>query len=589
VLLAAGRPAAAAPAPGDRSSLAQVPATAPIVLYLRGAEAVKDRLLVTLKAALPELLPRIQPMLDNLVKDGIEGRKLAGVPKDGPIFLVFTELPKPADNPPKMAVVLAVNKYEEFRDALLKEDERKNLKSNGEGVERTTIDNREAVYFVDKKGYAVVSPSEEVANALAKKLNGLDGKMSKTQAAKMLSSDFALYANLSTVNKEYADQIKEAKEAVTKGLEQVGDSVGKAQKNGIEMAKKAIGPIFQAVEDSQGVLLTVDCRPGGFALHVQSELRTGSTTAGLLEGLKLSGFKDLDRMPGGQVFYTGIQTGGRMLEMVGALIQGAADPDSKEAKASAQAMEQLAKAGPGTRLDAASLPASGLQIWHFEDPAKAAAAQLKLMEAAEAGGSLQGGVIKAKPVIKKAAQKYGDFALNEVEITWDLDKMAEQAAGGRELPEESKKEVVEILKGKILGEKLTVWFGTDGKVNLQVTAKDWPAAEKILDRYFKGNKSAGDAAAFREVRKEMPAEASLVALVDAVQYAGVVVDLVKPIFSSIFPLPPGFPAKPDKDKPTYVGGAVTLQSERGSFDLFVSAGAVHEAYKAFVQPILPGN
>ena len=112
--------AAAAPAPGDRSSLAQVPATAPIVLYLRGAEGTKDRLLVTLKAALPERLPQIQPFLDNLVKEGIDGRKLAGVPKDGPIFLVFTELPKPADNPPKIAVVLAVNKYEEFRDGLLK-------------------------------------------------------------------------------------------------------------------------------------------------------------------------------------------------------------------------------------------------------------------------------------------------------------------------------------------------------------------------------------------------------------------------------------------------------------------------------------
>src|SRR5262249_46058857 len=118
VVLAAGRPAPAAPAPADRSGLAQVPASAPIVVFLHGAEGTKDRLLATLKAALPEFQPMVQAQLDSWLKDGIDGRKLAGVPKEGPIFLVFTELPKPGDNPPKMAVVLAVDKYEAFRDGI---------------------------------------------------------------------------------------------------------------------------------------------------------------------------------------------------------------------------------------------------------------------------------------------------------------------------------------------------------------------------------------------------------------------------------------------------------------------------------------
>ncbi len=587
VLAAAGRPAGAAPAPADRSSLAQVPATAPVVVYLRGAEGTKDRLVATLKAALPEVLPLIQPRLDELIKDGRDGRKLAGVPKDGPIFLVFTELPKPGDKPPRVAVVLAVNKYEEFRDNILKEDERKELKSNGEGVERTTLDNSKPIYFLDKKGYAVVTPNEEVANAFAKKQPGIDGKISRAQAARLVAGDVGVFVNLDTVGKEYADQIKQAKENIAAALDQAGQAVPGSQKSGIDLLKKMVGPVFQAVEDSQGLVLTVEFRPGGFALHVQTELRNGSTTSSRLEGIKLSPFKGLDRMPPGQAVYTALQAGGPVLESLGAAIAASAGGDAKEAKAIGEAIEQLGKAGPGTRLDTSALPTSGLQVWHFEDPKKAVAAQLKIFQAAEAGSGLEGGTLKEKPVIKTSARKYGDFDFNSVEMAWDLDKMADQFAAGQAVAEENKKKMVDALKD-ILGEKTTVWFGTDGKEVLQVTAADWTVAEKILDRYFKGNRTAGDADAFRDVRKELPAEATMVGMMDVVQYLAALVEVGKPLVGGFFPLPPNlrFPVKPDKESPTYVGAAVALTPERGTLDVFISAAAVHQAFVSFVQPIL---
>ena len=39
-------------------------------------------------------------IVDEGFKEGLEGRKLAGLPKDGPIFVVFTEMPKPSAEPP---------------------------------------------------------------------------------------------------------------------------------------------------------------------------------------------------------------------------------------------------------------------------------------------------------------------------------------------------------------------------------------------------------------------------------------------------------------------------------------------------------
>jgi hypothetical protein len=582
VLVAPGRPAAAVPAPADRTSLTRVPATAPIVLHLRGVEGAKDRLLVTLKNALPEKLPLIQSKLEDWVKDGIDGRKLAGVPKDGPIFVVFTEVPKQREEP-KIAIVLAVNKYEEFRDSLLKEDERKSVKASGAGVERAALEIGKDLYFVDKKGFAVVTPYEEVANALAKKYAGIDGKIGRAEAMKLLSADVSAYVNLETVRKEYGDKIKDAKEEITKALEQAGEQVGKAQKSSIDLVKKLIGPAFQALDDSEGLLLTVEFRPAGFALHVQSDLRNGSTTSAELKGLKLSAFEGLDRLLPGEVVYTGLQTSTRMLEALGGLMLGAS---GQEGKAFSQALELLAKAGPGTRVDSSALPVSGVQVWHFEDPKKAVAAEVKLFEAAQAGSGLQGGIVKEKPEIKRSARKYGDFDLNAVELTWDLDKMAEQ--GSRELPEEIKKHLVEGMKS-LVGEKLGVWFGTDGKVLLQVTAPDWDKASELLDRYFKGNKTAGDVAAFRNVRKELPAEANMIFLMDLVRYGVAIVDMIKPMFGGLLPLPPGYPAKPGKDAATYVGAAVALQAERGSVDLFVSAATIHQAFKTFVQPFMPGN
>jgi hypothetical protein len=592
LLLVLGTVGRAAPVPTDRSALAQVPASAPLVLYLHGLEGTKDRLLVLVKNALPELLPRIQPHLDSVVKDGIEGRKLAGVPKDGPVFIVLTELPpaEPTQRFDKFAVVLAVTSYTEFRDNLLKEDERKGIKPNEAGVERAVIEG-EPAYFVDRKGYAIVSPNEEVANALAKKAAGLDGKMSAPLQKKFLAGDLGLYLSMDAFNKDYAAQIKKAREGLEGLVEQVADSAGKGQRGAIDQARKLIGPAFQAVEDSQGVLVTVEFRPGGLALHVQSELRPGSNTATALKETHQSEFPELGRMPPGQVFYTGVETSRRLLEALGGLALGAADADSQDAKAVGKALEKLARAGPGARVESSSVPPAGVQVWHFEDPAAAVAAELDLLQATGSGGTLQGGALKEKPVVKKAAKKYGDVTLHAVELTWDLEKMGGQGLGGGELPEEARKQLAEGMKA-FLGEKLRFWFGTDGKAVIQVTARDWEQAEKLLDDYYKSGKGVGNQAAFREVRKEMPAEATFLALADVVKYTAALVDLAKPVIKVLpFPLflPEGFPAKQDKGAVSYAGLAVTLSGERASLDVLLSAPAIHEAYKVFVMPFMPAN
>jgi hypothetical protein len=589
-LLLAAPAARPAPVPGERGGLDQVPASAPIVVHLRGVEGTKDRIIALVKNALPEVAPQVEERLQSWWKDGIDGRKFRGLAKDGPVYLAFTEVPKRGVNPPPFAVIAAVTSYTEFRDGFLKEDERKGLKEVAKGIEKATEANGSSdIYFVNKKDFAVLTPTEDIAKAFAKKQAGLDGRLSKELAGKLLAADVGVYLAVDAFNKDYAEQIKQAKEAIDGVLKQAEENVGKSQKSSIDLARKALGPIFQAVEDSQGVLVTLEFRPSGLALHAQTEIKSGSATAKALAGAKPNAFAGLGRLPAGQLYYSGIQTGPALYKVLGPFMFGAMAADDPDAAKKIQAAtDELMQAGPGARIDGFSLPPAGVQVYHYQDPAKAVDGQLKMLQAMSAGATLQSGMLKKKPVVKKNAQKYRDFELHSVHLEWDLEKMAEASgAGAGALPEEARKQLAEGMK-KLMGSEMNLWFGSDGKDNVTVIAKDWPAAEKLLDQYFKGEKKVGDVAAFREARKELPAEATVLALFDVVQYAAAVLDFVKPLIGGAMPLPPNFPAAPDKAKPTYMGLAATAVPERASFDLFLSAPAVHEFYKVFIAPLRAG-
>jgi hypothetical protein len=567
-----------APVRGERSGLEQVPAKSPIVLHLRGVQGTRDRFVAMMEKALPEVLQKIQPDMDDFLKNGFMGRKLRGLAKDGPIFLTFTELPNAGqapEGPPKFAIIVAVSDYKEFRDNVLTEEERKTIKVNGEGVETVTILNETTpTYFVDRKTFAVVTPNEEVANSFTKKQPGLDGKLSKEQAAKFLASDFGVYLNMDTLNKQYAEQFKEARKAIESGIDLFTQPGDESQKKAFEMFKKAIGPVFQTIEDTQGVLLTVEFRPGGLALHLEGEVRENSTTSALLQDSKPTAFEELERLPAGRTYYVGMRGSAGLYKGLGGLMSSLPGAGTEHL---APMMEEFAKSGPGILVGGLSFPLAGLNVYHFDDTAKAVAATLKMYRDMDPKTAN----LKGKPVVKTDAEQFGAFKLHYAQLAWDFDKMAEPIAakGG----EEAKKKFVESMKG-MFGEKNNTWFGTNGKVVVQINAADWPAARKLLEQYSKGTNTAGDMKALRDVRKEMPARTSVLGLIDAVQMFGSIAEALKPLLGN--QVPPNWPNKPDKDAVGFVGLAVTLQPRRGGLDLFISADAAKEFYKAVVKPFV---
>src|SRR5579872_1867342 len=201
----------AAPVPPGKTSLAVVPEKSSLLLYLHGVERTRDRFLVTLKASVPELAGDVEKKLDEWLKDGIEGHKLAGLDKDGPMFLAVLELPQNFDKPPKAALIVAVSNYAKFRDGLLGDDLKKGVKKQADGIEEVPLPGDETLYFLDKKGWAIVTADKEVIESFTKDYKGLDNRMSKEQAAKLLDGDFGLYLSMDAFNKDYAQQITQAK------------------------------------------------------------------------------------------------------------------------------------------------------------------------------------------------------------------------------------------------------------------------------------------------------------------------------------------------------------------------------------------
>jgi hypothetical protein len=267
-----------------------------------------------------------------------------------------------------------------------------------------------------------------------------------------------------------------------------------------------------------------------------------------------------------------------------AMLGLAKDPDAKEAKELAEAMEEFYKSNPGETVGAANVPPSGVQFWYSPAPDKTIAAQLKMFKAFGGGDAFQNVYFKNKPKVEEKTVKYRNYELNSVHFVWDIEKtLANTKPNGQEMPEAMRKQMADVLK-RLMGDELNVWFGTDGKNVIQVTAKDFGAAQKMLDQYFKGESPAADDKSFAETRKDAPAETTLLMLIDAVQYSNVIVEVMRPFMEAQavgMKLPP-----PIKGKSGFLALSAELSPERGGADLVVSATAVKEIYMGYIFPQL---
>jgi hypothetical protein len=466
---------------------------------------------------------------------------------------------------------------------LLKPQERKRLTKNPAAYEMTTLDSGEEFYILERHGYAVFTSQKAVADQFGKGQPGL--KLSKDLAKALLEPDFALYLDVAAITSKYGEHIQSGRKLAERWLGPESPPMKHQTKGNIKAMLAMTTAFFQATADTRAAVAGVDFRPEGLALHAQAEVASNTATDKYLKTFSLSSGDDLTTLPAGRMAYWIIKLGPEALKASGWLKTMMLGSEA-ESRAVQEAIDQLAEARPREFMGDFNLPPSGLKVSQFEDPAKAAAAILKLFQAFEAGGSFQSAPIKGKPEIKPDSRTYRGFRLNYVSFNWDLDKMLANYEG----PEEGKAKFKAAMK-QMMGEGLKVWFGTNGKINVQVAAQDWSSGQRQLDRYLDGKDVLGQQASYQETRKEMPDESTVLALVDAPRYVHKVAEpfldlYLKRSSGRTSAETPG--ATATGERPRFLGLAVQLRAEHASLHVWLPGAAARDIYKVY-EPVAKQN
>jgi hypothetical protein len=563
------------PAPAEDSPLAQVPAGAPIVLQIHGVKRTKERLRTMVKNALPELASQAEAKIEEKLNDELKGRKLQGLAPAGPDFVVVTALPELTEKAsPQVAYLARVTDYAEFRDGLLKPHERKTLASGAHGYEVATLESGEKLYLLHRHDYAIFTSDKEVADQFAKGQPAL--RLDRQLTSELLKPDMALYVDVAAINAKYRDKIKSCRQLVEQWFGPNSPAMKSQTKSYMEFLQTMIGTAFQAEADTRAVVAGVEFRPEGLAVSGHAEVKANTQTDRYLKSLTVTSSSDLAALPAGQLGYWTMVLSPEVLRSSMGL-QSILLGTNCQTKLMQEAVDELVAARPRSLLGTFSYPVSGLRIAHYQDPAKADAGMLRLVEAFEAGGTIQSVPIEGKPVLKPHARSYRGFQLSYASIKWDFDRFVAKY----EPPEQ--REQFKAAMQHLMGTGIQIWFGTNRQINVQVAAQDWPSAQRQLDRYLDGKDTLGEQAAYQEARKDLPSEASLIGLLNVPQY----IHDMEPFLhlkrkehrnGAAAASPAHTPAN---EKPAYCGMAVQLQAERIGFQLWLPGAAAHQIHQAY--------
>lgn len=582
--LALPSPAAAPVPPGGQAVRLPFPAKAPVVVQLNGVGAARERLSAMLKAAMPDAAAALDKQIDDGLKQLLAGRALTAIPADGRVYLVVNDIAALFENTPSFSLLVPVTSYKEFRDSFLTADERKTFAA-GKGVDEVKLsafDSEQSVYMVDLKDYVALSPHKGTAEVYAGKFTrATTAAMPPALAKSFLAADLAVYANLEIINETFGEQIKNFKMLADFGLQQaeMGGEVPGVSKKQLAAGKQAIEGLFQAVEDCRGVVIAAEFRPEGLNVRVQAQFADDTASAKLLQAESPGPLADLGRLPAGLTSYAGWKFGKRFVQVTRGLMADAefapADDDEKGNAAVKKRQAELTAAGPRGEVAGVGREANSLTVTNYADPKKAVAALLGCYEAMAAGGRVKGAVLKDAPKVTAEAREHAGFTFAEVKLAFDFE------ATVKDLPDGAKETTLAQLK-RTLSEQTTVWVGTDGKAVVQVIAKDWAAATAALDGYLDNKKSVGAVDGFKQARRQLPADATLLMMVNVGEVATMLLDTFRAMGDAMSNLPAIKKLKPLTGPPAFIGLAVALAGDTATADVFVPGAAIAAGRKIVV-------
>lgn len=562
-----------------------VPKDALVVVHVNGVGAVRDRLVKFLEAALPNKVAKFKKDFDTVLTDNFGGRDLTGLRQDGRVYLAVFGFDGFGQGTIPVAGLLPTD-LKSFRDKLLTADERKTFDPGKGGIATVELDGTE-MFLVEmaKTGYLAVSPHKETAELFTKKFDPITGaSIGEPVVGTVLGADFSVYVNLNAVNDKYGDQIRGFRDLINTvfGMGGMGVIPGLDPAQ-LDAAKVVLAGLFQALEDGKGFGLGIEFRPDAFAVRAEMAFRTDTPSGKLLASETTSSLEALNDLPRGHAMYSAGKFGPSVVKSMQLLNREfAVGNDDKAAELVTSYANLFGDASSQGTITVGSGVNRGLQVLTPREPAKLVEAYVKALKAVPKETRYQNVPMKEKPALKEADQTHAGFTLHRATIQLDFD------AAVANLPDENvKKATIESMKS-MMDEKMTYWFGTDGKRYIQVSAKDWETAKKLLDEYLAAKEKLGSDTTFQAVRTSLPAEATQLFAAEVSQTLTGVGGYMKSLMEAM----PGFPGgdipelKPVKGQaPAYVGVAVVLKPGSAGFTAVAPAAAVKAAY-AILAPVI---
>lgn len=558
-------------------ALDAIPASALVVVQVKGIEGTLESLNEFVKNAVPDAMPLNENFIVNGFLEFLRGRKLTGLAPNGPHFFAAMELPMPnqAANPKKVLAAIKVTNYNAFREGVLKDSEIKSIKLE-KNAEVVTMENGSTLFFIPRKNQVLVTPDRDIANLIAKRPTPITTKISRIQANRLQAPDLGIFVNLQAIHKDYPQALTETKKEIESSLRMLESIFGIKNVLGSDLINQAIAITFKGIEDSKGMVFSIDFRPTGIALHGETEFKADTPTAGFFKGSKPDAMKDLQRLPAGKTLYMAQQTQSPVIKSLASFLMGLTPEENQKALGKDFEMFlQLAN----NRYDGLSFPPEGLQIIQSANPQETKNRFLNLLEKLGQGAKFQNAVLKQPPTIKKGAESLKGQTFDLVTFEWDLEKMTNlmvRETKGIQFWNKFQK----LMIKKMMGSSMNLWLTTTKTELILVTGEDWSKSKRIFEDFNKNVKSLEQISHYSICRKDLPQESSLIILLDPLYYLKFIFELIKELEATPMTLDlTGYNS-------TFMGFSAVFEEDRAAVDGIISAASIQEIYFRLIKQLI---
>lgn len=483
----------------EAALLKAAPADVDVAVRVRGLEATRDDLLAMLKAMNPDWANMAEGALGGPL-DQVRATHGARAVKSPFIGLVRFGEAGGAGGPPPFAIVMPSDDYKgslkEFmggNDVELKHQQDGDYDAfDGPGGQGTW-------YAASAKGIVALGTSKSLIADIAKRPGKtLDSVLTGPAAGSFSGGDIGVYVNAASLTQRYAEQIEQGRQMLMGALDQAGQQAGNAST--MKVAKEMYASLFDALKYADGLTFHLDI--AGKGLHVGGflKLKADSDAAKAVSEVRSEELAALGKLPPGAMAYTYMNVGAKTFDRLKGMSLKMITDAGKPSPALEKALADLHATGRIETVGSASMEKgmTSFNAMKTEDPRGFIEKRLAILRAM-GGGPDQSSLFKEVKVQPDAQTHHGMTFTHATSII-NMDKLAEMSGNN---PAQ-----LETMKTMFAGGRMESWFGTDGKLVLEITAPTWDQAKALIDAYTSGESGVGRDAGFKAVLSDLPGRAS---------------------------------------------------------------------------------